>query len=339
MQGHEFSPDYFRYISACAAQGRGTPVRSPADDAWLTGLTCGGYRIDFDPDIADGSITWRRFSPNFALGLFDLTFHERFGFDLSTAGGAGVTSLTVAASPGADFLLDGDEIADRPSTAKRARVVALDVGKSGKAHLSAAARSRFHAVSLTTFGRGDLGEFQGLLDIAGEIGEGFIQHGVTGRVAAADFSLRQVARQMLKNPFSGPVLDAYLRAKTVELLCLMRAGLLTRPAGAESIHVAAARDCIDRMIFEPLGVGAVADNLNVSARTLMRSFKAETGMTLGEYQRSRRMEIAAELLVTTELSVSQIGERIGFVETASFSRAFCKDRGVSPVAWRRKHRA
>jgi AraC-like DNA-binding protein len=44
--------------------------------------------------------------------------------------------------------------------------------------------------------------------------------------------------------------------------------------------------------------------------------------------------IAAKLLSSTALSVSEISERIGYKDTSDFYRAFKKTHGVSPTCYR-----
>ena len=49
-----------------------------------------------------------------------------------------------------------------------------------------------------------------------------------------------------------------------------------------------------------------------------------------------RLEKAKDLLAKTQLFVSRIASMVGFEETASFSRFFAKQTGMSPLAYRRK---
>jgi AraC family transcriptional regulator len=51
---------------------------------------------------------------------------------------------------------------------------------------------------------------------------------------------------------------------------------------------------------------------------------------------ARRMDRARILLRKPALSVTQIGGRIGFRETSSFTRAFRKFSGLTPTEYRRQ---
>ena len=52
------------------------------------------------------------------------------------------------------------------------------------------------------------------------------------------------------------------------------------------------------------------------------------------YLTAWRMHLANELLATTELSVFTIARRVGYDSEEAFSRAFKRERGVSPSHWR-----
>jgi AraC-like DNA-binding protein len=47
-----------------------------------------------------------------------------------------------------------------------------------------------------------------------------------------------------------------------------------------------------------------------------------------------RMHVAEDLLATTQLGVAAIARRVGYDAEEAFSRAFKRERGQSPTAWR-----
>lgn len=63
-------------------------------------------------------------------------------------------------------------------------------------------------------------------------------------------------------------------------------------------------------------------------------FKRYTGMTAGAFVIHVRMREAMRLLSETDLSVREIGERIGYVDAGYFGRLFRKKVGVSPERYR-----
>jgi AraC-like DNA-binding protein len=84
-------------------------------------------------------------------------------------------------------------------------------------------------------------------------------------------------------------------------------------------------------------VDAVADELAMSGRTLQRRLQDE-GTSFREVLARTRRDLAEALLATGAGSVTEIGHRLGFSETAAFSRAFRRWTGLSPAAWRRTQR-
>lgn len=325
------SPHQFRKLSRLAAADDGQAVRHPADDSTLTSLPCGGFKVDYDPEVAEGCSTFRLLTPNFVLGLLDIKPQKPLQFDLSSIEDPNVTMIfigvsTAAPTPWRETVTD---------TSSGPQTFVCDLSEIGNRRPTPRVGAHIRAVTMSTLGESGLGEFEPSLRLIGEFGTSANLNGVSLRIADTDKAIIRVARQMLANPFSGRVLEAYIRAKAVEILCLMLNGLERAPKNTESGLVREVRAAIDSILSEPLDVEALANATHLSARSLFRKFKAETGMTLGEYQRFKRLELAANLLVTTDLSITEIGGEVGFSETASFSRAFSQYHSISPSEFRR----
>ena len=79
---------------------------------------------------------------------------------------------------------------------------------------------------------------------------------------------------------------------------------------------------------------ALADKCHLSASQLRRRFLAIYGMPPIAYRNFLRCKIAAELLLRSPMSVSEIAERIGYTTTSDLYKAFKKIYGVSPTAYR-----
>lgn len=78
---------------------------------------------------------------------------------------------------------------------------------------------------------------------------------------------------------------------------------------------------------------SVAAELCVSPQTLRRKLQAEN-TSYQNIKDSLRRDIAIDKLVNEHLSVAEIGQLLGFVEPASFTRAFKQWTGVSPAEYR-----
>ena len=78
----------------------------------------------------------------------------------------------------------------------------------------------------------------------------------------------------------------------------------------------------------------IAAHLNVTPNHLSGRFHTEVGMTISDHIRTQRMEIAAELLRTTNLSVQEIAGTVGIDDAGYFSRQFRRSYGIPPMQYR-----
>lgn len=72
--------------------------------------------------------------------------------------------------------------------------------------------------------------------------------------------------------------------------------------------------------------------------SLKRCFKSIAGASIGTFIKTKRMEAAAELLVSEPaLSIGEIGSVAGYENQSKFSAAFKSVMGVTPQAYRHKY--
>ena len=69
-----------------------------------------------------------------------------------------------------------------------------------------------------------------------------------------------------------------------------------------------------------------------------RIFKETVGSSPQQFLLNYRMTKASELLKLTGLSISDIGNAVGYPNQLHFSRAFKNVYGISPREWRNKNR-
>lgn len=86
---------------------------------------------------------------------------------------------------------------------------------------------------------------------------------------------------------------------------------------------------------QELSLEELARVFALSPSHLSRTFKAETGFGIKEYIIRIRMRRAAELLLTTELSVTEVAQRCGFNDSNYFGDAFKRTTGLSPREYRK----
>ncbi len=86
---------------------------------------------------------------------------------------------------------------------------------------------------------------------------------------------------------------------------------------------------------EDFRVEHFAESLNMSISQLNRKLNALVDQPAGTFIRSLRLQRSAELLNQTEKNIAEICYEVGFNDQAYFSRAFKKQYGKSPSAFRK----
>src|SRR5690606_24424108 len=103
----------------------------------------------------------------------------------------------------------------------------------------------------------------------------------------------------------------------------------------EDVLFSAIQRIIGESLEQPPGAAELAESLGVSQRRVAAVVKAQTGGSLFELIRSKRMEKAARLLTRTGLSVTDIATEAGYSSAANFTTAFREYFGFTPTAYRR----
>ena len=114
------------------------------------------------------------------------------------------------------------------------------------------------------------------------------------------------------------------------------------PEGAEdlpanSFLVRQAQGYIQEHYAERLSLQDVADHCYVSQWHLSKLLNRHLGQTFYDLLNSIRVQQAKRLMEDPSLRISEIAERVGYADTAHFSRVFKKLEGVSAGEWRNLH--
>jgi AraC-like DNA-binding protein len=83
----------------------------------------------------------------------------------------------------------------------------------------------------------------------------------------------------------------------------------------------------------------VARRIGASNRGLQRALAEGGEGSFSQALRDRRLEVAARLLATSCLPISQVAERVGYSSAQHFTRAFRRRHGLPPRAFRQAARA
>jgi two-component system, response regulator YesN len=83
-------------------------------------------------------------------------------------------------------------------------------------------------------------------------------------------------------------------------------------------------------------IGDLATQLHLSPSHLQRLFKQETGLRMGEWFVTFRMQKAAYLLANSYLTVKEIARLVGYEHVSSFIRAFESKYVLTPTRFRER---
>ncbi len=97
-----------------------------------------------------------------------------------------------------------------------------------------------------------------------------------------------------------------------------------------------ALEYVDMHIFEKIELKQLAMYTGYTEYYLTKKFRHETGVSLNEHIRSRKIEYAKILLSTTDKSVAEISAELGFSSRSFFSDSFLRATGITPTEFRKK---
>ncbi len=99
----------------------------------------------------------------------------------------------------------------------------------------------------------------------------------------------------------------------------------------------AAKSYIEEHLGEEFSVEALCEAVGVGRTRLYDVFRKQARMGVAEYLRRRRLHRAKKLLKTTERSITDIADAVGFGDYAYFGRLYKRQYGVSPLHYRKHH--
>ncbi len=138
------------------------------------------------------------------------------------------------------------------------------------------------------------------------------------------------------NTETSPVLkQLFYKSKTLELVALAfeHAYQITKDkdkAVKKNDYTLQAKEILLRDITHAPNIPQMAQDLGVSQTKLRAGFKKAFGENMYRFLHRARMQRAAELLQEEELSIAEVGHRIGYSNISYFSEIFKKVYGILP---------
>ena len=95
---------------------------------------------------------------------------------------------------------------------------------------------------------------------------------------------------------------------------------------------------VEERYRERVSLKDVARAVSLTPGHLTTVVRRKTGRTVVEWIAERRLAQARRLLVETDLSVEEVGHRVGYNDPVYFVRSFRRAHGTTPLGWRRASR-
>lgn len=152
--------------------------------------------------------------------------------------------------------------------------------------------------------------------------------------AGAAFAQADLMLHLLRTQFSPALADAVSRALLID-------GRLSQAQFVVPAMLAHGNELVARLVArfdaalpEPPSIAELAAECCMSERTLSRHVRSATGRSTSALLQSVRLSKARMLLETSSLSVEQVAERVGYVDTTALRRLMRKMMGATPRQFR-----
>lgn len=148
-----------------------------------------------------------------------------------------------------------------------------------------------------------------------------------------------LAEQIIHPPACNRLLEGlYQESRVLEIIGEALSTLAQQPAGRrpaclrphEQRRIAKVLELLDSGAADGWSLEQIAREANVHANTLQRQFQAHQGMSLFEYQRHRKLNLAREALELRGVSIAEAAWLAGYGSAANFATAFKRQFGLTP---------
>ncbi|XID95646.1 helix-turn-helix domain-containing protein [Paenibacillaceae bacterium WGS1546] len=149
--------------------------------------------------------------------------------------------------------------------------------------------------------------------------------------------IREIHREAIHKE-SGYELAVNMLIKKLLLLLIRNdtRGLLADQDRIERIRLKPVLDYVEARIDSRIAVEDACRLANMSYYYFVKFFKKIMGQSFTEYVNFRKIKRAEQLLLTRDISVSEIGDQIGMANMAHFYKMFKRFNGCSPKEFQRK---
>jgi len=96
------------------------------------------------------------------------------------------------------------------------------------------------------------------------------------------------------------------------------------------------RDLLHERFSEDLSLEELASQVGIHPAHLARAFRHHYRCTVGDYVRHRRMTQARDQLISSDVSLSEVAQALGYSDQSHFSNTFKRYTGMTPGQFRKE---
>lgn len=156
-----------------------------------------------------------------------------------------------------------------------------------------------------------------------------------------------ILHELINTKFKTPLRAIFIESKALALLLIgiNHHNLITDPCHSckflskplEKEKISRAKEILLDNLKNPPTIPELAMLIGINQCYLKQGFKELFGTTVYEFIQEQRMNKAKLYLTTSEFTISQIADEIGFSSTSNFSSAFKKWTGIFPSQLRKEN--
>jgi len=324
---------------AAAAQADGWNGTVRTDDGWRHPLPDGGgFRHEYDPDVADGGWEFRVLRPGLSVAIVNYTV--RHATPRRHCPGENLVLSTVVS--GASHMHD-DSGFEGNLAHGYCTLYGLEANDEFQTFYEAGEPLKWISVFIE---RRSFFEITGLRpeDLTTGLRR-FILEGkpLAPRNIPLSSSASMAASEIFDNAYEGGFGRAFLTAKALELACqilYIQAHSLDESLSGPSFtradfdRLQRAKSLVEANLDEPLNIHDLGRAVGLTRQKLQLGFRLLYGDTVARVRDKSRMQRALQLVRNSDLSMIEIALETGYEHPASFTRAFKAAFGRSPVSMR-----
>lgn len=146
----------------------------------------------------------------------------------------------------------------------------------------------------------------------------------------SDVILRQISE--------ANTIEETMEARNQGIIRLVEQVQINMNLNSPNVAVEDSKEFIAAHITEKISLSNVATALHVDPSYLARIFKQNVGMTVGDYIKIRKIELAEKMLKFSDRTILEISEYLNYPTQSYFGKMFHDISGMSPGEFRKRFR-